>query len=205
MGSPVSPIVANLFMEDFELKALASFQHPPRFWGRYVDDTMVIIKTIHFEGFTNHLNQQHPSIAFTSEYESNNSIPMLDTLIHKDLEGNLSFSIYRKATLTDQYFDSHQPLEHKLGVIRTLTHRAKIICSTVAAKELETQHLKKVLSISKYPRWAWDTPGSSKQLAPKRHAAQRPTKQTCLCRQAGRQIVPSPTGLNPFKTSQPSE
>ena len=28
MGSPVSPIVANLFMEDFERKALASDSHP---------------------------------------------------------------------------------------------------------------------------------------------------------------------------------
>ena len=28
MGSPVSPIVANLFMEDFEIKALASASHP---------------------------------------------------------------------------------------------------------------------------------------------------------------------------------
>ena len=29
MGSPVSPIVANLFKEDFERKALASASHPP--------------------------------------------------------------------------------------------------------------------------------------------------------------------------------
>ena len=31
MGSPVSPIVANLFMEDFERKALASATCPPGF------------------------------------------------------------------------------------------------------------------------------------------------------------------------------
>ena len=44
MGSPVSPLTANIFMEDFERKALSSYPNPPRFWGRYVDDTMVIIK-----------------------------------------------------------------------------------------------------------------------------------------------------------------
>ncbi len=31
MGSPVSPIVSNLFMENFESKALATFPHPVKF------------------------------------------------------------------------------------------------------------------------------------------------------------------------------
>ena len=31
MGSPVSPIVANLYMEYLEQKALSTSQHPPRF------------------------------------------------------------------------------------------------------------------------------------------------------------------------------
>ncbi|XP_072043064.1 uncharacterized protein [Amphiura filiformis] len=44
MGSPVSPIIANLFMENFEEKAITSFHTPPRYFGRYVDDTMVIIE-----------------------------------------------------------------------------------------------------------------------------------------------------------------
>ncbi len=34
MGSPVSLIVANLFMEQFEVKTLASNSDPPRFGGR---------------------------------------------------------------------------------------------------------------------------------------------------------------------------
>jgi hypothetical protein len=72
------------------------------------------------------------------------------------------YSGNRKPTHTDQYlqFTSHQPLEHKMGVIRTLTHRAKIICSTQEAKEREMQHLKEVLSISGYQKWTWDSPGS---------------------------------------------
>ena len=34
MGSPVNPIVANLYMEYLEQKALSSAPHPSRFWHR---------------------------------------------------------------------------------------------------------------------------------------------------------------------------
>ena len=37
MGSPVSPIVCNIYMEDFEQRALAEANDPPRWWKRYVD------------------------------------------------------------------------------------------------------------------------------------------------------------------------
>ena len=102
---------------------------------------------------------------------------MLDLLITRQEDESLSFSVYRKPTHTDQYlsFESHQPLEHKLGVIRTLTHRANIICSTNDAKHHEIQHIKKVLSISGYPRWAWNSPSNKKRTPhPARAKPQKP-------------------------------
>ena len=46
MGSPVSPIVANLYMEYLEQKVLSTAPTPPRFWSRYMDDTFVIHKEV---------------------------------------------------------------------------------------------------------------------------------------------------------------
>ena len=43
MGSLVSPIVANLYMEYLEPKALSTGPQP-RFWCRFVDDTFVITR-----------------------------------------------------------------------------------------------------------------------------------------------------------------
>ena len=39
---PLSPVIANFFMEDFEEKALNQATLKPTCWYRYVDDTFVI-------------------------------------------------------------------------------------------------------------------------------------------------------------------
>ena len=63
MGSPVSPIVANLYMEYLEQKALHTAPTPPRFWCRFVDDTFVIHKEVNKQGFHQHINSVDPAIS----------------------------------------------------------------------------------------------------------------------------------------------
>ena len=43
MGSPVSPIVCNIYMKDFEQRALAEASDPPRWWKRYCGKGMLTI------------------------------------------------------------------------------------------------------------------------------------------------------------------
>ena len=62
MGSPVSPKVANIFMEAFESRALSTAVHPPKFWRRYVDDTCVIQDQAHKEEFLHHINSVENAI-----------------------------------------------------------------------------------------------------------------------------------------------
>ena len=132
-GRTTQPHCANLFMEDYEGKALEAYQDPPTYWGRYVDYALAVIKTANIEPFPQHLNTQHThtSNQWTSELETDGTLPMLDTLTTRRRDGPLKFSVYRKPTHTDQYlqFQSHQPMEHTMRVIRTLTHRADTIIS----------------------------------------------------------------------------
>ncbi|KAL3972435.1 transcription elongation factor S-II [Sarotherodon galilaeus] len=158
MGSPVSPIVANLYMEEVERKALGSFKgRVPSHWYRYVDDTWVKIKTQEVESFTAHINAVDKNIKFTREDTKDNCLPFLDCAVHIEENGNLNIEVYRKPTHTDQYllFDSHHPLEHKLGVIRTLHHRAEHVPSKPEGKKKEHTHVKEALKTCGYPNWAF--------------------------------------------------
>ena len=93
MGSPLSPIVANIYiyiyMEHFETKALETAPHPPSHWKRLVDDTFVILETEHKEEFFQHINTIEEKIQFTVENtRDDSSIPFLDTLITARSDGS---------------------------------------------------------------------------------------------------------------------
>ena len=62
MRSPISPIVANLYMEEFAIKAINTADYLPRIWKRYVDDTCVIIEATKKEGFLEQINSIDPHI-----------------------------------------------------------------------------------------------------------------------------------------------
>ena len=159
MGSPVSPKVANLYMEYVEQKALGTAPHPPRFWCRFVDDTFVIHNEANKQGFLQHINCVDPAIKFTVEdNKADGSIPFLDTIVKPEENGSLSITVYRKPTHTDQclQWDSHHNLSAKFSVINTLSHRAKTVCSNPELLKQEKEHLRKALIQCKYPKWALD-------------------------------------------------
>ena len=113
MGSPVSPIVANLFMENLaeEAVSIAPETCQPRLWKRYIDDMLVIIKKGQALNLMHHINTVDPtgSIKFTHEPKENGMIPFLDTKLQRGRNGEIKATVYRKKTCTNQYlaFSSH--------------------------------------------------------------------------------------------------
>ena len=158
-GAVMSPIVANLYKEYFENRALTSAMNSLRLWKRYVDDTCVIIKQSLKQEFVQHINSVDPSIMFTTEKpRQDGSMPFLDTLVTPQQDGTLTTSVYRKPTHIYLYLqrDSHHNLAGKYSVMNTLTHKAKTVCSNSKLLETELKHLQEVFGHCKYPKWATD-------------------------------------------------
>ena len=161
MGSPVSPVVANLYMEFLEQKAIASapLDCAPKLWKHYVDDILELVNKNQVDNLTDHLNQCDPTgnIKFTYEKEQDSSIPFLDTLIVRKPNGSVKLLVYRKATHTDQYlnFSSHHPIHQKLGVVRTLFDRMNTIVTEEVDRKQEELKIKEALSRCGYPHWTF--------------------------------------------------
>ena len=143
-------------MEYFEQKALNTAPHS-RLWQRYVDDTFD--KEVNKQDFLQHITSVDSAIQFTLENnKEDDAIPFLDTIVKPEADGNLSITVYRNPTHTDQYlqWDSHHHLSAKLSVINTLTHRAQTVCSNPELLHKEMDYLRKALTQCKYPKWAFD-------------------------------------------------
>ena len=149
MGSPLSPVLANLFMEDLEARAIGTAKHKPKLWLRYVDDTFVIWNhgRDKLQEFLKHLNGIHPKIQFTMETEEDDQLPFLDVLVKKHTDGTLGHTVYRKKTHTNRYLNAashHHPAQLQ-SVIKTLTTRSQRLADDEHKKE-EMGQLKKALT-----------------------------------------------------------
>jgi hypothetical protein len=150
MGSPLGPILANVFVGHHE-KLLFSKVTKPMLYYRYVDDIFACFSNeAACDEFGEHLNNMHSSLQFTCEKEVNNSINFLDVCVHK--EQQFVTSVHRKNTFTGQYMNWHSfcPRRRKIRLIATLVHRAIRICSPSKLKN-ELNNIRLLMRENAYP------------------------------------------------------
>lgn len=114
MGSPLSSVIADFYMEVFEKVALETAIYQPSLYKRYVDDTFVIWTHCldKLTDFIILLNDFHVNIKFTIELEQWGKLLFLVIMISKHQDGTLGHNEYRKSTHTNLYLNSlshHHP------------------------------------------------------------------------------------------------
>ncbi|KFD52603.1 hypothetical protein M514_06450, partial [Trichuris suis] len=132
MGSPLSPILVEVFTEHFgrQLFSHTGTDATPLFFKRYVDDVFAILPRGKEDSFLEIMNNEFPNvILFTIEKEVDGKLPFLDTLIIRSPNG-IKTTVYRKPTHSDKYVDSssRHPKPVLIGILQNMVDRAITIC-----------------------------------------------------------------------------
>ena len=105
MGSPLGPVLANVFMVELENTLVPKLLDKMNWWYRYVDDTFTFIKERDIKNVEEILNNFHNSIKFTHEIEKNDEIVFLDVKILRKSDGTFETDVYRKKTDSSVYLN----------------------------------------------------------------------------------------------------
>ena len=149
MGSCLGPLLANVIMTDFEEKVIKPLinDNTIKFYGRYVDDTLFVIKREDVGRIQNLLNNFDPNLRFTVDLFQNEVPHFLDLVLFPD-----GISIFRINTNTGLYthFSSYIPWTDRTAWIKSLTSRASHICSPSKLSS-EINFIKKLASWNGFP------------------------------------------------------
>jgi len=136
MGSPLSPINADLVLQLLEIQTLNKLNFKPAFYFKYVDDIVLIAPYSSLNDLLDQFNSYHPRLKFTIEI-GGDVINFLDlTLIKRD--GKLMFSWYQKPTFSGRFlnFHSYHSFSHKKGTIISLIDRIVLLSLCIPKKTL---------------------------------------------------------------------
>ena len=104
MGSPLGPVLANIFMVELETFVIPNLNKKVKLWKRFVDDIFCLARLEYIDNILLALNSFHKNIKFTFEIEKDNTISFLDILIIRK-PGKIETTVYRKKICTDLYMN----------------------------------------------------------------------------------------------------
>ena len=151
MGAFLGPVRANIIMTELEKVVVDRLIGTglSKFYARYVDDTLLLVKPDDVERILLEFNSFHPNLEFTVD-KFDECVPhFLDLEIHPD-----GMSIYRKDTHTAQFvnYSSYTKFTHRVAWIKSLVSRAKRLCSPNKIKE-ELKNIRRFAAYNGFPKW----------------------------------------------------
>ena len=114
MGSPASPVIADIVMENLLDECMDKLTIKPRFLTKYVDDLFGIIDKNYIDETLKTLNAYHKDIKFTVEMENNNKLAYLDTMITKD-KNIIKLDWYQKSISSERLINFYS--KHPKNII----------------------------------------------------------------------------------------
>ena len=155
MGSPLGPVLANIFMCSFESKWLRDCPNEFKLalYRRYVDDLLALFSSSdHADQFKVNLSSKHCNINFSTKKVKDGCLPFLDINIFLESK-KFATNVYRKLTFTGVYtnFKGFIPDTYKIGLIKSLLLRCFSLYSDFIKFHREIDKLKSILFKSSCP------------------------------------------------------
>jgi len=150
MGSPLSPVVADLVMQRLECTVISSLNIRPTFYYRYVDDIILLAPPHYLSVLLDTFNSFHPRLSFTMEV-GGDILNFLDLTLIRENDRLIS-NWYTKPTFSGRFlnFFSQHPLAHKKGTIISLIDRVLLLSHPMFHNE-NLDFVVKVLLENGYP------------------------------------------------------
>ena len=125
MGSSLSPVIANITLQDLEIKAVRALPFELLFYYRYVDNITLAVLSSGCDPLLNIFNSFYLRLQFIIEEGADNRLNFLDVTIIAN-NNRIEFDWFHKATFSGRYlnYESRHPRSHKKGVIIGLVDRA---------------------------------------------------------------------------------
>lgn len=154
MGNPLSPTVADIVMDnllDDTISKLKECKIEFKLIIKYVDDILAVIKKSDQEIILKTLNEYNEKLQFTVETEKQNSIPYLDTTIHR-VDQNVCLNWYMKPIASGRMINFHstQPTKYKINTAKNFINKAVEISDYRFHSET-IQKIKSILRMNDFP------------------------------------------------------
>ena len=104
MGSPLDPVLTNIFTVELEWNIIPTLSKNILLWRRYVNDAICFIKLTSINKVFEILNSYHKNITFTIEIETENKVSLLDVLLFPN-NSLIGTKVCCKNTNTDIYIN----------------------------------------------------------------------------------------------------
>lgn len=175
MGSPASPIMADIIMEVLLDTTLNTLEHKPKILTKYVDDIFAIVKRAEVENTLRSLNSFNRHIQFTVEKEKDLRLPYLDTLIIRQ-HNKLKIDWFQKPTASGRLVNFYS--KHPRRIIFNTANNFINRVLTISDAEFHSKNKDKIINILKMNNFPRETINNLLENSTSRHMSATHRAQT---------------------------
>ena len=164
VGNSVGPLLANIYMAHLEGHQFfqTALNINPSFYHQYVDDNFCLFENKNqVQRFLEYINSIDDSTQFDVEYETNDSLSFLDTIISRS-SNNMYSDVSTTIKSTDKgliykyNYTSFIPDKYKRNLISCLVFRVFNIASSYKLFHIDKETLKNKFLSNGFPAWLFD-------------------------------------------------